>query len=193
MWWDKLIFGREAYHVVLWFITYSILGWIVESIYMSICNRKMINRGFTRGPLCPIYGVGALTVFFLLNEYSDSPVHLFFYGMILATAIEVVTAVIMLKIFGEFWWDYTDKPFNIKGVVCLESSIAWGFYTVGLFAFLQNFVAGIVDSIPVAIGKIGASLVLLLYSVDFLTSFYKGRKEKKVLTGSGTEVYTDRV
>lgn len=191
MWWNKVIFGWEAYHVVLWFITYSILGWIVESTYMSICNKKMINRGFTRGPLCPIYGVGALTVFFLLNEYSDSPVHLFFYGMILATAIEVVTAIVMLKIFGEFWWDYTDKPFNIKGIVCLESSVAWGLYTVGLFAFLQNFVAGIVESIPVRIGKIGASLVLLLYSIDFLTSFYKGRKEKKTLTKTGAKVYTN--
>ena len=24
-----------------------------ESVYMSICNRKLTNRGFTHGPICP--------------------------------------------------------------------------------------------------------------------------------------------
>ena len=86
--------------MVLWFLTYSILGWIVESIYMSICNRKITNRGFTKGPMCPIYGFGALTVFFLLKPYSDNPVRLFFMGMFLATALEFITARIMQRVFG---------------------------------------------------------------------------------------------
>lgn len=190
MWWNKVIFGWEAYHIVLWFLTYSILGWIVESIYMSLCNRKLTNRGFTRGPLCPIYGVGALTVFFLLNQYSGRPVPLFFCGMFLATAIEFLTALIMLKIFGGFWWDYSEKPFNYRGIVCLESSVAWGIYTLALFAFLQNFVVGIVDAIPVAAGRIGGSIILVLYVIDFFTSY---KKEKKVLTEIDAKVYTDSI
>ena len=177
MWWNKVIFGWEAYHVVLWFLTYSILGWLVESVYMSVCNRKLTNRGFARGPICPIYGVGALTVFFLLRPYSDNPVRLFMMGMLLATAIEFLTALIMQKIFGEFWWDYRNKPFNYKGIICLESSIAWGFYTVALFLFLQNFVAGLVDSIPLMAGKIGGSMILILFLGDFLTAMYKQKKD----------------
>ena len=129
--WDKVIFGRDLYHVVLWFLTYSILGWIVESIYMSICNKKWTNRGFSKGPLCPIYGVGALTVYFVLSPYSHNRVLLFFLGAILATTIEWVTARIMERIFGEVWWDYTDKPFNYKGILCLESTLAWGLYKIG--------------------------------------------------------------
>lgn len=177
MWWNKVIFGWSAYHVVLWFLIYSILGWFVESVYMSLCNKKVTNRGFARVPVCPIYGVGALTVFFILRPYSANPIKLFFMGMLLATAIEFITAAIMNRFFGEIWWDYRNKPFNYKGIVCLESSIAWGFYTLALFAFLQNMVVGIVDEIPVMIGKIGGSIVLIVYVVDFFIMLYREKKE----------------
>lgn len=177
MWWNKVIFGWSAYHVVLWFLIYSILGWFVESVYMSLCNKKVTNRGFARVPVCPIYGVGALTVFFILRPYSANPIKLFFMGMLLATAIEFITASIMNRFFGEIWWDYRNKPFNYKGIVCLESSIAWGFYTLALFAFLQNMVVGIVDEIPVMIGKIGGSIVLIVYVVDFFIMLYREKKE----------------
>lgn len=196
MWWNKMIFGFGAYHVVLWFLTYSILGWMVESAYMSFCNRKLTNRGFTRGPLCPIYGVGALTVFFALYPYSANPLRLFFYGMFLATMIEFFTALVMIKVFGQFWWDYRDKPFNFKGILCLESSVAWGFYTLALFAFLQNMVTSIVNVIPVMAGKIGGTLIIFLYAVDFLATFYKQNKQKKVkkvLSELKTQIYTDTV
>ena len=177
MWWNKVIFGWSVYHVILWFMTYSILGWIVESVYMSICNRKLTNRGFVKGPFCPIYGVGALAVFFLLRPYSDNPVRLFIMGTFLATSLEFITAMIMQKIFGEIWWDYRDKPFNYKGIICLESSVAWGFYTLGLFFFLHNFVVSFVDSIPVLAGKIAGSLILLAFTVDFMTSLYQEKKD----------------
>ena len=99
MWWDKVIFGMDSYQVVWWFLTYSILGWAVESLYMSFCNRKLTNRGFAKGPFCPIYGVGALTVYFLLRRYESNTLLLFIYGSVLATTLEFLTALLMLRIF----------------------------------------------------------------------------------------------
>ncbi len=177
MWWDSMILGFDSYHVILWFLTYSILGWVVESVYMSICNRKLTNRGFVTGPFCPIYGIGALTVFFILRPYGNNELLLFVLGSLLATTIEFLTAVIMKRVFGEIWWDYNEKPFNYKGILCLESSIAWGFYTLFLFLFLQNFVEGVVDRIPILVGKIGGSLLLIIFMVDFLHSLYVEKKE----------------
>lgn len=176
MWWNKVVFGWSAYHVVLWFLTYSILGWVVESIYMSICNKKLTNRGFARGPICPIYGVGALTVFFVLRPYSSNPICLFFMGMFLATTLEFFTALLMQKVFGEIWWDYNEKPFNYKGILCLESSIAWGFYTLGLFLFLHRIVVSIVDAVPAFAGKIGGSIILVVFTIDFMTALYREKK-----------------
>ena len=163
--------------MVLWFLVYSIMGWIVESIYMSVCNRKLTNRGFAKGPYCPIYGVGALTVFFVLRPYSQNPFTLFVLGMVLATAIEFLTALIMNKIFGEIWWDYKEKPCNYKGIICMESSIAWGFYTLMLFFFLHNVVVDLVDAIPVIAGRIGGTLIIALYICDFFHTMYQEKKD----------------
>lgn len=98
-------------------------------------------------------------------------------GAVLATAIELVTGRIMEKVFGEVWWDYTDKPFNFKGILCLESTLAWGLYTLILFGVLHKFVERIASSIPFRIGRVVGSLLILLYTVDFIITF---RKEKNV-------------
>jgi Predicted membrane protein len=177
MWWNREIFGQELYNVVLWFLLYSMLGWLAESIYMSICNRKLTNRGFAKGPFCPIYGIGALTVYFALNSYAKNKLLLFLLGAILATVVELVTAFIMQKIFGEVWWDYHKKPFNYKGILCLESTIAWGFYTLALFLVLQNVVVDIVNFIPMKIGRIGGTILLLLFGLDFCNSLWKEKRD----------------
>ena len=177
MWWYRVIFGVGSYELVMWFLTYGMLGWLVESIYMSFCNKKLTNREFGRGPFCPIYGVGALTVFFLLRPYSENRVLLFFMGSFFATILEYLTALLMQKVFGEVWWDYNEKPFNYKGIICLESSIAWGFYTLFLFMFLQNTVEGIVALIPLYVGRVAGSVLITVFGMDFLSSFYNVKKD----------------
>ncbi len=168
--WDMPFFGTDVYHVVHWLLIYSVLGWVVESIYMSFCNKKLTNRGFIHGPMCPIYGVGALTVYFVLRPLEGNWVALYFGGTFLATSLEYVTAVIMQKVFGCIWWDYNDKPFNYKGILCLESTIAWGFYTLFLFMFLQKWVNSFVGLYPRSIGVyLGAGLIIY-YLVDFTIS-----------------------
>lgn len=178
--WNRTVFGFDSYHIILWFLTYSVLGWFVESVYMSICNRRLTNRGFARGPICPIYGVGALTVFLLLRPYSHNKVLLFFLGSVLATTIEYVTALLMNRLFGEIWWDYHEKPFNYKGILCLESSIAWGVYTVILFVFLHGFVEGIVNRIPFTVGRTVGSLIIFAVLVDYLIVLRREMRERHV-------------
>ena len=177
MWWNRIIFGIDGYEVVMWFLTYSMMGWLVESIYMSFCNHKITNRGFAKGPFCSIYGFGALTVFFILRPYSDNSILLFFLGSFLATTLEFLTALVMKRIFGEIWWDYHEKPFNYRGIICLESSIAWGFYTLFLFMFLQNIVAAFVAMIPVRAGRAIGNLILIGYIMDFSATIYRQKKE----------------
>ena len=177
MWWNRIIFGIDGYEVVMWFLTYSMMGWLVESIYMSFCNHKITNRGFAKGPFCPIYGFGALTVFFILRPYSDNSILLFFLGSFLATTLEFLTALVMKRIFGEIWWEYHEKPFNYRGIICLESSIAWGFYTLFLFMFLQNIVAAFVAMIPVRAGRAIGNLILIGYIMDFSATIYRQKKE----------------
>lgn len=163
--------NTDIYHLVHWFFLYSMLGWLVESVYISLCERRVVNRGFIKGPICPIYGFGALSVYFILLPIQNNYVLLYIFGALLATALEYITAVIMLKTLGSVWWDYNSKPYNYKGILCLESTVAWGFYTVIMFAFLQKFISFSVDHytnwMGLRMGRFIACVFILYYLFAF--------------------------
>ena len=156
--WTHAVYGTDLYHFIQWFILYSFMGWVVESIYMSFCNRKLTNRGFAFSPFCPIYAVGALSVYGMLRPLEGQYVVLYLAGAVLATTLEYITAVLMRNLFGQVWWDYTEKPFNYKGILCLEVPLPGGSYTLGLFLFLHEGVERFVDSYPFTVGYRAGSL-----------------------------------
>lgn len=51
------------------FAIYTFLGFIMESVYISILNKKILFSGLLKGPCIPIYGFGALLI---LNHYLHS-------------------------------------------------------------------------------------------------------------------------
>lgn len=91
-------------------------------------------------------------------------------GIVVATALEYVTAVLMESIFHTTWWDYSDNRFNFQGRICLGASLGWGFLTVLLFRILHPMVEKIVALYPVYIGKIAVCVFSVTYVVDFCYS-----------------------
>jgi len=87
--WTKELLGTDVYHLLACFVIYSILGWIVESIYMSFCNKKLTNRGFGTGPFCPIYGFGAVFGYMILRPLQGQYVKLYLAGAIIATVFDI--------------------------------------------------------------------------------------------------------
>ncbi|WP_346961821.1 putative ABC transporter permease [Clostridium sp.] len=106
----------------MYWIIYSLLGWVVETIYCSVIDGYFVGRGFLNGPLCPIYGFGELFLLLLLNQYSDNIAIVLILSMIYTTIIEYITSFIMEKLFKMRWWDYSEHKFNIGGRVCLKNS-----------------------------------------------------------------------
>lgn len=168
--------NQNIYEYVLLFFMYSFVGWFLESAYMSFCNRKLTNRGFIRGPLCPIYGIGEFIIYHMLYPYSSNYAVLFIMGAVLATVFEFLTAKLMIKLFGYVWWDYTNKPLNYKGIICMESSLGWGIYILIEFAFIHNFMSGIVHSLNIFIGAAIAAGLMIYYLIDFKHSINNIRK-----------------
>ena len=166
--WSWELFGTDIYHLIAAFIIYSIIGWLVESIYMSFCNRKLTNRGFGRWPFCPIYGFGGVLGYLILHPLSNHLVGLYLAGAVLATTFEYFVGRLMLKIFGEVWWDYNDKPCNYKGIICLESTVAWGFYAIIIITFLHSRILRLVDWFDKGWGIRACILILFLVTVDYL-------------------------
>ena len=98
----------------------------METLWVSWCNKKLVDRGFLIGPYCPIYGCGALLIILFLNSFSFSPILLFIITMLICGALEYFTSWFMEKVFKARWWDYSNRKFNINGRICLRNLIAFG-------------------------------------------------------------------
>ncbi|MBC7196483.1 MAG: putative ABC transporter permease, partial [Deferribacterales bacterium] len=134
---DNMVIREFLFNYFLYFIIYSVLGWITEVIFHIYTEKKFINRGFLNGPWCPIYGTGAIIMILLLSELKNNLFFLFIGGAILASLIELITGVVLEKLFGSRWWDYSEDRFNIKGYISLKFSIMWGIASVILMIYIQ--------------------------------------------------------
>ena len=168
--WNLTVCGIDFYHLMNWLIIYSFFGWVWETCYVSVKSGKFVNRGFINGPLCTIYGFGAVSVYVILRPFSDNLLYLYLGGVVVATALEYVTAVLMESIFHTSWWDYSDNKFNFQGRICLGASLGWGAFTVILFKVLHPLVESIVILYPVYVGEIGICVIGVGYVVDFAFS-----------------------
>src|SRR5574344_851837 len=91
----------------LMFLSYSFIGYILEIIFCMITSKKFtLNRGFLIGPCLPIYGIGSVLMYSLLNKYANDLVILFVMCSLVATLVEFFTSLILEKIFKVRWWDY---------------------------------------------------------------------------------------
>ncbi len=162
------IFHETFYKVIMWFLIYSVLGWTMESIYISICNKKITNRGYVKGPICPIYGFGGIFAHTLLLHFAGNYMMIFCVGTFFATTLEYMTALAMIRVFGFLWWDYTNKPFNYKGILCLESTLAWGIFAIVDMAFLTKAIFIGIGHIPYTLGKATIVFAVIYYFSDFI-------------------------
>lgn len=179
--WNLKIAGVEFYHIINWFYIYSFLGWLWESCYVSVKNKKIVNRGFVTGPFCTIYGCGAVLVYLCLLPVSDKPILIYFGGAIVASVIEYVTAAIMETLFHTTWWDYSKQPLNLKGRICLTVSLGWGVFSLVLFKILQPLISGVVELYPVNVGKIAVVIITVIYIIDLTNSTIVSLKLKNKL------------
>lgn len=110
---------------LLWWLCYSCIGWIWETSLNLVTKHRWVDRGALNGPLCPIYGNGALLVILLLRDVTN-PFALFLASGVIACTLEYVVSWMYEALFHLRLWDYSDKPFNINGRVYLNGFLAFG-------------------------------------------------------------------
>ena len=150
----------------LYFTAYSILGWACETFYCSVGNRKFVNRGFLNGPVCPVYGFGAVLVILLLQSTEKNLVALFLSGMMVTTVLEYLTSVLLEKLFHMKWWDYSRYKFQINGRVCLLNSLMFGGLSVILMRVLHPWISGLIARIPTSLLPWISLGILAVFAVD---------------------------
>lgn len=129
MWTSLLDYHIYVYQTIVLFALFSFLGWVIETIYRSVTNGRFVNAGFLRGPFTPIYGMGGIVIILagILVRERSLPLQMIYFAA-LTTLLELVTGLVIEKLFGHKLWDYRDNRFNLKGIICLKYSVIWAVF-----------------------------------------------------------------
>ncbi len=156
--------------IILLFFIYSFLGWCVEVAFVATTLGKVLNRGFLNGPVCPIYGCGMLLVLIVLHPVSDNIFLLFLGGMVICSAIELFGGWILDKLFHMRWWDYSDRPFNVGGYICLSFSIMWGLAVVFAVKLVHTPIMAVLQRIPDTLQFVFIILFGIILIIDMVVT-----------------------
>ena len=171
----------NLFNLVTYFIVYSFLGWLMESIFRSICEKKLINTGFLRGPFCPIYGIGSIIMLVFLQNFANLPILLFFISIIILTSWEYIVGVLLEKIFNTKYWDYSNHKFNFQGRICLTNSIYWGILGVLFIKYIHPFIQSFLSKINSNLLNYVVAILFMIFLVDMVKSIINVKNIKVTL------------
>lgn len=172
------------YSVLQWLMflyIYCFLGWIWETMYVSVSKGKWVNRGFMHGPFLPIYGIGATAMVAVTIPFRGNYLLEFIVGIIGATVMEYYTGITMEKLFHLRYWDYSNCKCNLKGYICLKASLCWGVFAILIPELLHARVEKMVFAIPDTALQILVILLTAYISADFSESFREAMDFKEIL------------
>ena len=152
------------YHWITFFYLYCFFGWVFESTYVSLRQKRFVNRGFLRLPMLPLYGTGAVMMLWVSLPVKNNLILVYLSGFVAATVLEYVTGWAMEQLFKMRYWDYSDQRFQINGYICLSSSIAWGFLTILMTEVLHKPV----ERLVLGMGPVVEFSFLAVVSVPFV-------------------------
>lgn len=157
--------------LVLYFYVYSLLGWCAEVAFAAVKERRLVNRGFLNGPLCPIYGFGMAGLLAILGDWRHNVIAVFFIGMTLATLLELVGGYLLYRLFHTRWWDYSENRGNLGGFICPKFSLLWGVASVVVVMGLHPLLSAPIQRLPRR-AVLALDLLLTLYlAADTAVSF----------------------
>ena len=126
-------------YLLLYFLIYAFIGWLLETFYALFTLGHFTNRGFLYGPICPIYGFGAIILILLLQKYKSKSFKLFFYSAIIFSIFEYIVGFALDALFAAKWWDYTNDFMNLNGRISIFYSFAWGIIAILFINFVYPF------------------------------------------------------
>ena len=165
------ILGYPLIDLFLYFIFYSFCGWVMETCYCSICERRLVPRGFLYGPICPIYGTGVLLMILFFTPLKSHLALFYVTAVVVMSAWEYFVAWLLETTTHVKYWDYSQFRFNLKGRICLWVALMWGVlsYVVifwihppveGLFETLQPWLKYALGGVLLAVLVVDATLTI---------------------------------
>lgn len=158
------------FYLFMQFLSYAFIGYIAEVIYCSYMQKKIVNRGFLFGPICPIYGLGSILAVYCLTPLKNNPVLVFLLGVLITATLEYYTSYIFEKVFNNKWWDYSYRADNINGRICIGNSIYFGLGILVVVYLLNPSIEGILINVPSNILIIVSATLFGILIIDLIWS-----------------------
>ncbi len=182
---------------IIYFFIYSIIGWVFESIYCSIKAKPphFINRGFLFGPLCPIYGVGLVTVAFIMQPFRNlNPAMEFLMIMLVCSVIEYFASFVMEKLYHVRWWNYHNSWYNftINGRISFWTSIGFGLGGMLVLNYVHPNVESFVGILSFGLKMAVFVSFTILFIIDNYMSGAAASSVKHALKGGRVDL-TDEI
>lgn len=149
--------------MLTYFCIYSFLGYLMESIYVSLFQKKWISSGLLQGPYIPLYGFGVMILLFL-SPLLTSYLLTFIIGAIAMSLLEYITSIYIEKVFHHHCWDYSKHFLNINGRVCFIYSLIWGLLSIIVIHYIHPFLSQIIT--PNLITTLLALIIIALMMKD---------------------------
>ena len=182
---------------LFYFLVYAFLGWCTEVVYAALTTGKFVNRGYLSGPYCPIYGFGCIFVLMSLNDLINNKILLFLGSVAITSVLEFLVGWFLEKIFHQKFWDYSTRPFNLKGYICLQFSIMWGIGCMLVvdclhptIQIIYGFLPAIITTIFLVIGS-GSILVDTIISTNSILKLNKELKRLHEISDRLKEISDD--
>lgn len=177
---DKLeckILGIRVWKIFTYFIIYSILGYIIETIFGIITMGVLESRkSFLYGPFLGIYGVGAVFIILFAKYFNKNNFTLFIGGYIIGSLTEYILSFLIETILETRWWDYSGKILNINGRVCLLYSVFWGILTVFLVRKVNPKIDKMCNKLQEKISrkvlKTAVAIIIIFLVIDCIATVY---------------------
>ena len=163
---EPLLFQTPLSALFLYFILYSFLGWAMETAYCSVLQRRFVMRGFLYGPICPIYGVGALMMILFFKPLTGNLVVFYLVSTVSMSAWEYFVGWLLETTTHMKYWDYSNHRFNLHGRISLFICLWWGVLSYVTIFHIHPFVAGLVALAPTLVRQILALILAAALLAD---------------------------
>ena len=155
---------------LLWlFFIYSFAGWVLETAAATFMHRKFSNRGLVNGPLCILYGVGAVAMSVGLQELTG--LWLFLFASLYAAVTEFVAGKLIERFYHKRWWDYSKSKWNLDGYICLPVSLIKGALGYVVVKYANRWVFRLLAILPQLLVHIVLLVLIGVLVVDVLASY----------------------
>lgn len=171
------IFGYSIWRLMAYFIIYSFIGYIIETIFGMITKGVWESRqSFLYGPFCGVYGLGAVVMIVFLQYFNKNNNRLFLGGFIIGSIVEYIVSLYGELVYNIKWWDYSDMPLNINGRICVFFSIFWGFLAIYLMSYVNPKIDKLINFVKskISIGKLKVitTIIIILLFLDCVLTGY---------------------